>query len=137
LALLVLGLLAGASKLSPSVATVGLTSAPATRRSVVHRVSQLSLLDCRPASRCIMTTAVNGVSSAKILTMETLNPHIKVMEYAVRGPIVTRAGEIEKELEKVVIPVPHEVCYTVCVSRSSMFFSVIAFNFIIATTIFR
>ncbi|CAH0546430.1 unnamed protein product [Brassicogethes aeneus] len=34
------------------------------------------------------------------LTMENLNPNIKVMEYAVRGPLVIRAGEIEKELEK-------------------------------------
>ena len=33
--------------------------------------------------------------------METLNPNIKLMEYAVRGPIVARAAEIEKELEKV------------------------------------
>lgn len=37
----------------------------------------------------------------KVLTMDTLNPHIKTMEYAVRGPIVIRAGEIEKELESV------------------------------------
>lgn len=29
-----------------------------------------------------------------------MNPNVKVMEYAVRGPLVTRAGEIEKELEK-------------------------------------
>lgn len=35
------------------------------------------------------------------LGMDTLNPNIKVLEYAVRGPLVTRAGEIEKELEKV------------------------------------
>ncbi|KAJ8924559.1 hypothetical protein NQ315_000708 [Exocentrus adspersus] len=34
------------------------------------------------------------------LNLENLNPCIKVMEYAVRGPLVTRAGEIEKELEK-------------------------------------
>lgn len=46
--------------------------------------------------------AVNGASSSnKILTIETLNPNIKAMEYAVRGPIVARAGEIEKELEQV------------------------------------
>lgn len=32
------------------------------------------------------------------LSMETVNPHVRDMEYAVRGPIVTRAGEIEKEL---------------------------------------
>nr|BBA45753.1 alanine aminotransferase [Pachyrhynchus infernalis] len=34
------------------------------------------------------------------LSMDTLNPNIKVLEYAVRGPLVIRAGEIEKELEK-------------------------------------
>lgn len=37
---------------------------------------------------------------SKVLTEETLNPHIKVMEYAVRGPIVSRAAEIEQELKK-------------------------------------
>ena len=35
--------------------------------------------------------------------MQTLNPHIKKMEYAVRGPIVARAAEIEKELSQVKI----------------------------------
>lgn len=35
------------------------------------------------------------------LTLENLNPNVKVMEYAVRGPLVIRAGEIEKELEQV------------------------------------
>ncbi|VEN59555.1 unnamed protein product [Callosobruchus maculatus] len=34
------------------------------------------------------------------LTLDNLNPNVKVMEYAVRGPLVIRAGEIEKELEK-------------------------------------
>lgn len=29
-----------------------------------------------------------------------MNPHVKNMEYAVRGPIVIRAGEIEQELKK-------------------------------------
>ena len=35
------------------------------------------------------------------VTMENLNPCIKTMEYAVRGPLVIRATEIEKELESV------------------------------------
>lgn len=35
------------------------------------------------------------------LTLANLNPNVKVMEYAVRGPLVIRAGEIEKELEQV------------------------------------
>ncbi|XP_048772562.2 alanine aminotransferase 1-like [Ostrea edulis] len=36
----------------------------------------------------------------KVLTMDTMNPFVKNMEYAVRGPIVIRAGEIEAELNK-------------------------------------
>ena len=39
--------------------------------------------------------------SHKVLTMETLNPCIKNMQYAVRGPIVARAAEIERELNSV------------------------------------
>lgn len=37
----------------------------------------------------------------KCLNMTDLNPQVKLMEYAVRGPLVIRAAEIEKELEKV------------------------------------
>ncbi|KAJ7311823.1 hypothetical protein JRQ81_006134 [Phrynocephalus forsythii] len=36
----------------------------------------------------------------KILTLESMNPQVKAVEYAVRGPIVLKAGEIEKELRK-------------------------------------
>ncbi|XP_047110890.1 alanine aminotransferase 1-like isoform X2 [Schistocerca piceifrons] len=36
----------------------------------------------------------------KSVTLETLNPCIKEMQYAVRGPLANRASEIEKELEK-------------------------------------
>ena len=35
----------------------------------------------------------------KILTMENLNPRVIEVEYAVRGPIVIRAGEIENQLK--------------------------------------
>lgn len=35
----------------------------------------------------------------KILTIDNMNPHIKNVQYAVRGPIVVRATEIKKELE--------------------------------------
>ncbi|CAK6974672.1 alanine aminotransferase 2-like isoform X1 [Scomber scombrus] len=41
----------------------------------------------------------NGVASrAKVLTIDTMNPTVKKVEYAVRGPIVQRAVELEKEL---------------------------------------
>lgn len=39
-------------------------------------------------------------TAPKTLTLDNLNPHIKSMEYAVRGPILIRAAEIEKELEQ-------------------------------------
>lgn len=37
----------------------------------------------------------------KVLSLESMNPHVKNIEYAVRGPIVIRAGEIENELARV------------------------------------
>lgn len=37
----------------------------------------------------------------KALTIENVNPNIVALEYAVRGPLVVRALEIEKEIKKV------------------------------------
>ncbi|XP_070574599.1 alanine aminotransferase 2-like [Ptychodera flava] len=34
----------------------------------------------------------------KVVTLENMNPHVRTMQYAVRGPIVARATAIEKEL---------------------------------------
>lgn len=39
----------------------------------------------------------------KVLTLETINPNMIKIEYAVRGPIVERALQIEKELKNVSI----------------------------------
>lgn len=36
---------------------------------------------------------------SKVLSVENMNPFVKNMEYAVRGPIVIRAGEIEAEIK--------------------------------------
>ncbi|KAI8425869.1 hypothetical protein MSG28_004889 [Choristoneura fumiferana] len=38
--------------------------------------------------------------ASKAITIENINPNILKLEYAVRGPLVIRAAEIEKELEK-------------------------------------
>lgn len=35
------------------------------------------------------------------LNMATLNPQVKAVEYAVRGPIVTKAADIERRLQQV------------------------------------
>ncbi|KAM9306030.1 alanine aminotransferase 1-like [Gastrophryne carolinensis] len=42
----------------------------------------------------------NGTAPDRILTLDSMNPRIRKVEYAVRGPIVTRATELEKELEQ-------------------------------------
>lgn len=44
-------------------------------------------------------TSVRTMSKA--LTIDNINPNILKLEYAVRGPLVIRATEIMKELEKV------------------------------------
>ncbi|KAM3919788.1 alanine aminotransferase 2 [Leptodactylus fuscus] len=36
----------------------------------------------------------------RILTLQSMNPQVRAVEYAVRGPIVVKAGEIEKELQQ-------------------------------------
>ena len=38
---------------------------------------------------------------APTITLENMNPCVKKMEYAVRGPLVIRATEIEKEIQSV------------------------------------
>jgi len=49
-----------------------------------------------------METVTNGhvEKNEKVLTEKTLNPRVKLVEYAVRGPIVARALAIEKELQQ-------------------------------------
>lgn len=49
----------------------------------------------------ISRTRTMATQPQPTLTLDNLNPNVKVMEYAVRGPLVIRAAEIEKELEKV------------------------------------
>jgi hypothetical protein len=43
-----------------------------------------------------------GASPTPVLTMNNLNPRVIEVEYAVRGPIVIRAAEIERQLKQVV-----------------------------------
>lgn len=41
-----------------------------------------------------------SVTNRNVLNVDNVNPNLKRMEYAVRGPLLIRALEIEKELEK-------------------------------------
>jgi alanine transaminase len=47
--------------------------------------------------------STSSAKMTKTLTMENLNPRVIEVEYAVRGPIVIRAAEIEKQLKEVFI----------------------------------
>lgn len=55
-------------------------------------------------------------SQNKVLTIDTMNPNVKNVEYAVRGPIVQRAVQIEKELR--------EVCLTIKFNFLKSLFSI-------------
>ncbi|XP_036934543.1 alanine aminotransferase 2-like isoform X2 [Acanthopagrus latus] len=45
--------------------------------------------------------AANGVACrGKVLTVDNMNPRVKKVEYAVRGPVVQRAVQIEKDLRE-------------------------------------
>jgi hypothetical protein len=48
----------------------------------------------------------------RVLNVDTMNPNVKRIEYAVRGPILQRAVQIEKELKEVHFHVYYwiEVC---------------------------
>ncbi|KAH8316099.1 hypothetical protein KR074_007393, partial [Drosophila pseudoananassae] len=58
--------------------------------------SSHSPLDARRS----IATSPKMPSNDKSLNLDNINPNFIAMEYAVRGPLVIRAGEIEKELEK-------------------------------------
>lgn len=82
--------------------------------------SELALGEAVPVqSQRKHTTVRTMASQRKTLTLETLNPNIKKLEYAVRGPLVIRAAEIEKELEKV----PNNQSYLFIHSQSYLKFS--------------
>ncbi|VDK36996.1 unnamed protein product [Gongylonema pulchrum] len=55
--------------------------------------------------RCysLYSPKVAMATEERVLTLETLNPYVINMEYAVRGPLVIRASAIEKELAEVLL----------------------------------
>lgn len=50
---------------------------------------------------CVAKMSTSASSWQHTVTIDSINPCIKSMEYAVRGPLVIRATEIEKEIESV------------------------------------
>lgn len=67
----------------------------------VHYMAQCGGRFC--AVRTVATTTTN--MDNRVLTLENMNPNIKKLEYAVRGPLVIRATAIEKELQAVSVAI--------------------------------
>ncbi|EDW06729.2 LOW QUALITY PROTEIN: uncharacterized protein Dmoj_GI15248 [Drosophila mojavensis] len=85
-----------------TAATATTASTTATTATATRRCSQAEALNAR-GSHSPFNAPVRNMSTAsneKVLSMGNINANYKAMEYAVRGPIVIRAGEIEKELLK-------------------------------------
>ncbi|PAA57803.1 hypothetical protein BOX15_Mlig029561g2 [Macrostomum lignano] len=60
------------------------------------------MLAARNRAAILISKSLMGTSMSvrtKVLSLDTMNPNVKNIEYAVRGPIVARAAEIEKELK--------------------------------------
>ena len=65
--------------------------------------------------RFLSTSTLRMASNGhKILTIDNINPNVLTMEYAVRGPLVIRAVELEKELANV------GIFYTKFIYKSSL-----------------
>ncbi|XP_007445443.1 alanine aminotransferase 2-like [Python bivittatus] len=79
---------------------------PGAPRSVVQplgteRAAGLGLAGWSSAAEASALQLKEKPPREKILTLASMNPQVKAVEYAVRGPIVLKAGEIEMELRKV------------------------------------
>lgn len=61
--------------------------------------SQLSVRHLPRHTRCLSSHTAK--MDQRVITLENMNPLVKKMEYAVRGPLVIRATAIEKELQAV------------------------------------
>lgn len=86
-------------------------------RSLIATSSQSNtLLGIRKSVLTESERKTMATSTNRTLTLDSLNPNVIKMEYAVRGPLVIRAGEIEKELKQVI-------------TLQFLFFFVISINF--------
>ncbi|KAI1888864.1 hypothetical protein AGOR_G00173160 [Albula goreensis] len=68
------------------------------RHSLLGSLSGFSAIRCGSLQPNMTENGVNS-HRERVLTTDTMNPNVKKVEYAVRGPIVQRAVQIEKELK--------------------------------------
>lgn len=75
---------------------VGMADAPVSPMSMLLQ----PVILCRGMASSAATTAA-AAGPRKVLTEDNVFMNLRKMEYAVRGPLLIRALEIEKELQKV------------------------------------
>ncbi|XP_050099144.1 alanine aminotransferase 1 [Anopheles aquasalis] len=85
-----------ASTLRQSLPTRLAPAASVTPTTINLHRHPISQLQCSTMA----TTACSQQQHQRCVSIDNINPAIKTMEYAVRGPLVARAAVIEKELEE-------------------------------------
>ncbi|XP_020709444.1 alanine aminotransferase 2 [Athalia rosae] len=83
----------------PSSGNGGCWPADRTVGARIHRIRSSSASVITHNSRAMASVGSSSVNG-KVLSLDNINPNLKRMEYAVRGPLLIRALEIEKELAK-------------------------------------
>lgn len=76
---------------------VGMADAPVSSVSMLLQ----PVIPCRGMASSVATAAAAASPRGKVLTEDNVFVNLRKMEYAVRGPLLIRALEIEKELQKV------------------------------------
>ena len=87
-----------------SAARVGGCGGRTTKRIRATGLSSCSgntLLETSAEATSSTTSSPIQTRTMATLKIDNMNPAVKKMEYAVRGPLVIRANEIEKEIEQV------------------------------------
>ncbi|KAK7019206.1 hypothetical protein SK128_009438 [Halocaridina rubra] len=74
-------------------------SSAAVLRRLLHRSCSSVQFKTSCVNANVRCLSISAKMDQKVLTIDNMNPLVKKMEYAVRGPLVIRATAIEKDLE--------------------------------------
>lgn len=70
------------------------------RRLLGNSCAKFNVLSQCGGSNCaVRGLTTSAIMADRVITLDNMNPNVKKLEYAVRGPLVIRATAIEKELE--------------------------------------
>jgi len=68
---------------------------------ILSPVARVTFLMSSPAKRQLISTSpIVAMETKKVLTADSINPHVIKAEYAVRGELVLRAGDLQARISK-------------------------------------